>query len=162
GPQVVPFLPNYDVYDFGLPPERSWRHLLGWLGWGYVEGRFRLGLDALRGVGLTPAGDLWLVLGAVAALTPLPSRSRAGAVGPLLGFGAYFAVVWIAGPGFAPWRTPCTFTPLIVLAGAIGLDALLDGLGPEAANGWPGRVGMLVVAAVVVWSGVEFFGSVRA
>jgi hypothetical protein len=46
----------------------------------------------------------------------------------------YFVVAWVAGPGFARPRTPFTFTPLVVLAGALGVDVILHQL-----DIWTGR-----------------------
>ena len=49
-----------------------------------------------------------------------------------------------------PLRTPYTFAPLILLAGALGLDALLDRIGPRVGSGWFVRVGTVAVVAAAL------------
>src|SRR5205085_7772458 len=57
GPQAVPFLPSFDVYDFGVAVHPSWRSVGHWLGWGYMRERLGLAASGLRMAAFTPPGD---------------------------------------------------------------------------------------------------------
>lgn len=125
-PQKLPFLPVYKVvFDFDVPHQRSWRQMLSWFTWDYVSWRIMFAFRALRAIPFTPAFDCWLAIAMVPVLSLFRLRARPQALIWVLCFGGYFFVAWVSGPGFAPGRTPYTFTPLIVLAGALGIDAIL-------------------------------------
>lgn len=125
--QLVPFLSSYwEVYNYDVPRTRlSVSVLRERLTGTYILARLRLGFETLRSIPFVPLGDLWLGLGLLALPAALWHRAGAKLLIWVLCFGGYLGVVLISGPGFAPVRTPYTFTPLLVLAGAFGLDEIL-------------------------------------
>jgi hypothetical protein len=135
GPQRLPFLARYwQVFDFGTPPERFSGRLLERFTYAYVVARVHAAVRTLRSIPFAPLLDWWLALALVPALGLLRRGLRPESLVWLIGFAGYFLVVIASGPGFAPFRAPHTFTPLVVLAGALGFDAILGGLA-----GWTAR-----------------------
>jgi hypothetical protein len=93
--------------------------------------------------------DWWLAIAVVPVLRvwrhPVSTQTLIWA----LGIAGYFLVAWAAGPGFAPFRTPHTFAPLVVLSGAIGLDQIFAWL-----HVWLERGSRRHARAVLVGAGV--------
>jgi hypothetical protein len=105
-----------------------------------------------------------LVIACVPGLWLVRRRPRRAALVWVLCFVGYFLVAWAAGPGFNPWRAPFTFTPLIVLAGALGLDLLLaqvhgwvDRAEDVRARAWLASAGILGLCAIFL-GGLGVFG----
>ena len=153
GPQRLPFLTRYwQVFDFGPPPETSSGRVLDRLTSDYLIGRVRIAVQTLRSVPFAPALDWWLALALVPALGLLRSERRSESLVWVIGVAGYFLVVIVSGPGFAPFRTPYAFTPLVVLAGALGFDAILSSLGAWTARTRFTRLTAAVVGAFVLGS----------
>lgn len=122
---AVPFLRNYwEVYHYGVTRNVSWTDLLGRIDRAYVLDRMWLGLDSLRRVPFVPLLDAWLLLALLAAPVLFIQRRQRECGICVLALASYWLVVFASGVGFAPVRTPHVFTPLLVLSGALGLDAL--------------------------------------
>lgn len=125
-PQKLPFLSVYKiVFDFDVSHERSWRQLLSWFTWDYLRWRMAFAAKAVRAIPFTPAFDWWLVLAMVPVLNLFRRQALPQSLIWVLCFGGYVFVAWVSGPGFAPARAPYTFTPLIIVAGALGMDTIL-------------------------------------
>ncbi len=128
--RLVPFLDNYwQVYDYGVARRGlSWVELADHLTAPYLLQRLKLAFDTLRTIRFTPALDAWLILAVAALPSLLRRRRRPELLIWILCFGGYFLLACINGAGFAPVRTPYTFAPLVVLAGALGVDAIASRL----------------------------------
>jgi hypothetical protein len=161
GPRVVPFLSSYDVYDFGVSREPSFRQFLGWFRWEYIRARMWVGLESLRAGGFTPLGDIWLLIAFLSGGALLGSRRRMEVLVWVLCFGTHFLVAFVAGTGFASGRAPHALTPLVIIAGALGLDWMLGWLHPRLEPGWPRRAAGVLLGAGVLWSGVLFLEGVH-
>lgn len=158
GTRSVPFLRQYAaVFDYIPADQRPWRHISDWFAYDYVRHQLSMALATLRAVPyVSPAAsDWWLALGMVPALAVIRRPTSAPALIWLLGFAGYFLVAWVAGQGFAKVRAPYTFTPLVVLSGALGIDMILG-----RADEWlqrrssTGAAGALVGAAVLAACGL--------
>jgi hypothetical protein len=163
-PRILPFLERYaQVFDYGALPQPSLARLLEWFGWDYLVARIGLGLDALRMTPFTPATDLWLAIALLPGITLLRRRSASALAALIwvLCFAGYFAVVWAAGSGFNPWRAPYTFTPLVVLAGALGLDTTLGLLQRWVERGRQLRPRALLAGAAIGVLGSIFLDGVK-
>jgi hypothetical protein len=145
--QALPFLPSYEhVYDYGVQYQRSPSDA-GWFTPTYLASRVRLAFDTMRSIPFTPASNWWLAMAAVGLFT---LRGRGGGEKLIcLLFIGYFVLVSVNGPGFAPFRTPYTFTPLVILVGALGIDALLS-----LVHAWSERARSYRVCALAVGAGV--------
>ncbi|HSP98148.1 MAG TPA: hypothetical protein VL049_13035 [Candidatus Dormibacteraeota bacterium] len=125
-PRILPFLADYwQVFDFGPVYQPSWSDTLRWFDWEYLVGRaeiLRLWYPLLW---FTPAPSAWFVLVAIPALTLFRRRPQVEVLIWLLGVVGFLTLVWVSGPGFYIGRTPAPFTPLVILAGALGVDAVL-------------------------------------
>jgi hypothetical protein len=128
-PQQLPLLDRYaQVFDYGVAHPSLWQRLGELARWDYLAGRIALGLNGLRTTPFTPALELWLAIGFLSGLGWWRTRSRPAMLIWVLCFGGYLIGVLVAGPGFNWWRTPFTFTPLIILTGAMGIDDILAAL----------------------------------
>jgi hypothetical protein len=157
--QVLPFLSAYpQVFDYGVSHPRSVTRLVHWLDWDYLRERLPRALTWLRWTPFTPASDVWLALAMLPALRRFRGRPRPEVYIWLLCFGGYFLMALVAGPGFHPARAPHTFTPLIILAGAGGLDALWAWLQAWVERGPRERTRALFVGAGMAGLCI-FFGS---
>jgi len=135
GQHVLPFLRSYaQVFDFGVPEPPSWSRLLDWFRWSSMADRIASAYTTLRAVPFAPAQDWWLAIALLPAVGLFRRRPRSESFIWLLCFAGYFLVAWTAGPGFNPQRAPHTFTPLVILAGALGVDVIVARL-----DTWAGR-----------------------
>jgi hypothetical protein len=152
--RLVPFLPSYwQVFDFTTPDLRSWRQVHDWFTYRYLADRASLALTALRDVPFAPPG-WWLAL-MIGGLEMFRRPTSAQAFVWLLCVVGYGLVAWISGSGFAPVRTPYPFTPLVVLAGGLGIDLMLTGLHQWTTRGrHVAAKGVAIGAAVLAWSGL--------
>jgi hypothetical protein len=124
--QTLPFLRRYaQVYDFGPSSGQSVNRLPRWISPGYALARIGLAVRTLRAIPFTPVLDWWLALIVVGALGLCRCPAGPRTLIWVLCVVGYLLVVVVSGPGFAAVRAPHTFTPLVVLAGAVGADALL-------------------------------------
>jgi hypothetical protein len=129
GARLVPFLPSYwRVFDFVAPEQRPLTPLSLRFTSAYVVQQMERAFRILRGTPFTPAGDWWLILALVPALRQFRRRPPAEPLIWVLGIGGYFLMAWTSGPGFAAVRAPYTFVPLVILAGALGIDAIASAL----------------------------------
>ncbi|MGH7787852.1 MAG: hypothetical protein ACRERC_13340 [Candidatus Binatia bacterium] len=151
GPQAVPLLPRFeDVYDFGASTGTSWpQNVLRWFNLDYVFHRMIFAAFVFAVMPFTPAAPWWPSLALLGVFGLFRHRSATPWLIWVLCFGGYSLVVWVAGPGFAPFRAPHVFAPLVVLAGAIGLDAVLALLTAVVERGNHRRVRAVVVGAIV-------------
>jgi hypothetical protein len=134
-PQTLPFLRNYwEIYEFGVSHERDWTMVRQRFQWSYLIDVAKLSLVCLRYLQFTPAQQWWFVLALLPGLSLLWRRPLAERLIWLACFVGLPSVVWLAGPGFYIGRAPHTFTPLVILSGALGLDMILAQL-----RRWVGR-----------------------
>lgn len=150
--QRLPFLPRYwQVFDYGVThPAPGWDDLLNRFRPAYIAGRVQLGITALRNLPFTPVRDWWLIIALAPALELFRRSRRRASLIWLVSCASYLLVAWANGPGFAPFRTPHTFAPLIALVGGMGIDTLLAGLHAALKRGAPRRLPALVAGAAVV------------
>jgi hypothetical protein len=150
GPGILPGLGVYwRVFDW-LPahPDR----MSGWstaLSADYIVKRLTFGLRALRSVPFTPAMDWWIVLACVPILGLRWAQTRSASAIWLVGVVAFFGLVIVSGPAYYAFRAPHTFTPMVVLAGAIGIDLILAGLGVVLQRAGDSRWIALFIGAAV-------------
>jgi hypothetical protein len=150
GPQILPSLGKYaEVYDFGVPHQVSWSEIVDRLEWHFVAGRIRMAFDTLRAIPFAPGLDWWLAIAIVPAGGLLRRPLSPESLIWLLCFGGYFLLACVSGAGFARVRAPYTFTPLVVLAGALGLDAILAQL-----EAWMEHARSIRLRAVTIGAGV--------
>src|SRR5262249_46517016 len=135
---------------YGTQFERSWDRAAHWVDDGYVRGQIRGAFEILRRTPFVPAMDWWLAIAAVPVLRVWRHPVSTPTLIWALGLTGYFLVAWAAGPGFAPFRTPHTFAPLVVLAGAIGLDQIFAWLHAWLERGARRRARALLVGVGVV------------
>jgi hypothetical protein len=111
----------------------------------------------VRSIPFAPGGGWWLALALLSPLALFRQRQRAAFSIWILGVAGYFLVVCVSGPGFAPFRTPHTFIPLVILAGALGIDGILNALdmGMERAKG-SRALAIVIGAGVFAVCGVLF------
>jgi hypothetical protein len=155
-PRALPFLAEYwQVFDFGPAPERPWSELLHRFDWPYIRSRFELLRISLPLLWFTPEPTAWLALTAIPALALFRRRPPVEVLIWVLAVVGFLTVVWVAGPGFYIGRTPATFTPLFILAGSLGVDAVLARLDSWSAAGRaPARP---LLATVVAFCLCAFF-----
>jgi hypothetical protein len=152
GPQTVPLLPKFaDVYDFGAPPGSSWRQIIfHWFRYGYLSSQMIMACMVLVLIPFVPAAGWWLIIAMVGVFDLFRHRAVMLRLIWLLCFAGYFLVAWVGGPAFAPFRTPHTFTTLVVLAGAVGVDTILGWLDALVERGKYRRVRAVVVGVGVL------------
>jgi hypothetical protein len=149
-PATLPFLHSYwQVFDYGVTHPRAPRDLLRWFEWDYLGARAELLWLCLRNISFTPLPAWWFVIALLPALTLL-RRPLPEALIWILCFAGFWFVVWVAGPGFYFGRTPNTFTPLIILAGALGLDMILSLFNRLASQFLHGTARNLAIGAATV------------
>ena len=149
--QIVPFLPSYwQVYDFGVTHQASWSTAAGLFRWQALWHRLGVAVASLRALPIAPALDCWLVVAACSGLWLIRRRWDGQSLIWVLCFGGYFLVACLAGSGFAPARTPYTFVPLVILAGALGVDAILTRVAARMHRGAWGRARAAAIGAGVL------------
>lgn len=127
GAAAAPFLAReVDLYSFGRPDLH--RPRWDFLTLAYVKERSLLAFTSLREIRFgARRQEIWLAGAAIVALAWLRRRASFAGLVALLLLAGPIAVTCGSHAVFAPWRTLYTFVPLVVLGGAMGLDALLVG-----------------------------------
>jgi hypothetical protein len=96
----------------------------------YIAERWSLFIETFTWKPFFKADMLWLLLAALAGLSCFrPKRRLNECLVFWLALPGYFLVIWASGVAFHKWRTPMELLPVFVLAGAIGFDLVIDGLG---------------------------------
>lgn len=155
GSARVPFLHSYwEVFDFGPHHDASLGAAVAHhFTWEYLSGCTLLAWLCLRWIPFAPAPAPWFGLALVPLVRLFRGRPFTEVVIWLLYFAGLALVVWLSGSGFYFGRTPYTFTPLAILAGALGADALLAWLDGWVTRSKRVRMGALLSAVAVfgVW-----------
>lgn len=145
GQRVLPFLTDYwQMYHYGIAHPHSWRDVLTRFEWPYIAERIDLVRLWAPLLFFTPHPLVWFALVALPGLLLFRARPFVEGVIWTMAVGGLLAVIWASGPAFFIGRTPVTFTPLIILAGALGVDAVLSRVVAWA----DGRTGRRAVAAL--------------
>jgi hypothetical protein len=152
GPGTLPLLPRFaDVYDFGALRVRSWHEIvLHWFQYDYISTQMGLAYTTMSRIPFTPSAKWWLAIAILGVFDLFRRRAVNRRLIWLLCFAGYFLLAWIGGPSFAPFRTPYTFTVLVILAGAIGVDAILGWLDAFVQRGKYRPARAIVVGAGVL------------
>lgn len=149
--QILPFLRHYmQVHDFGVTYERSWSQVLERFTYDHLAERFRVAWKTLHATPFTPFGWWWLALALLSGPAALRAPTAPASLIWLLCFGGYLLVVWMSGPGFAEVRAPHVFMPLVVLAGALGIDAICSRLRALLTGRAHGRIIAALIGAAVL------------
>lgn len=128
-PRALPFLASYwEVFDYGVAHSHGWRDVLTRFEWPYIAERIALVRLWAPLLLFTPHPLLWFALVALPGLRLFRGRPFVESVIWTMAVGGFLGVIWISGPGFYVGRTPATFTPLVILAGALGVDVVLSRL----------------------------------
>lgn len=160
GSRAVPFLPNYwQVFDYVGADQRTWMPFSHRFTFAYLTTQLGMALRALRTIPFAPAMDWWLALAMVPALMRFRGRPPIEPLIWLCCFGGYVLLAWVSGSGFARVRAPFVFAPLVVLAGALGIDAVLAVLDAWVQRGASPRLRALVAGAAVFALCAVFVGT---
>lgn len=147
-PRMLPFLDEYlQVFDYGVTHQQSWATVLHWFNWEYLSGRadFLVQPLWLPFLSFTPAPRVWFALVLIPALLLFRRRRPVEVFIWTLAVVGFLTLLWVSGPGFYVGRAPATFTPLVILAGALGMDAVFDRLAPWGVRGgWGGSRPLLL------------------
>lgn len=126
GAQGLPRLDDYrQVLHFGVTHTPSLNDTLERFDWDHLVPRFHLARLSLHGIPFTPLPYWWLLLAVVGGINLLRGRARESLIW-MLCFVGFVGLVCVAGPGINFSRAPNVFTPLMILSGALGVDAILE------------------------------------
>jgi len=149
--QIVPFLPSYwQVYDLGVPHHFSWHTFLDHFSGHALVGRMRYAATSMWALPITPMFGWWLALAALPVVWLVRRPASPQSLIWVLCFAGYTLVACLAGSGFASARTPYTFVPLIILAGAFAVDAGLTLLAVRVLRGDATRATAAAIGALVL------------
>ncbi len=132
-PSKLPFLLSYwQVFNWGIQVDRSPQFVLAKLDWAYFVARIEQGYQAIRSGGFVAVQDVWLLFAVLSVVPILRGGRRGVALAWMLFFVGFTVHVWLSGESFASWRAPYGYLPLIVIAGALGVEEVLNHVGA-----WP-------------------------
>jgi hypothetical protein len=147
GAAVAPLLPDgsRDLHAYPVPLSKG--RLLSFLTWEYLSERTKLAVTNLRDIRFLAARqDVWFGLAGLAVLSWFRRRTAFLGLVSLLVLPAPFAVAYLSRGVFSVWRTLYPFAPVIVLAGAMGLDLVLSRIARIRFTGRAARVQALALA----------------